>query len=110
MMKKIIAGNVIAGLIFATGIVGIASAQSAKQDAQVPTLDIVQAIEIAKDEIPGLVIEAELDNNDGVQIYEVEIVNANGIEMEVKINAQTGKILDVEEDGKMKMKKHKSRS
>lgn len=110
MMNKIIAGNVIAGLIFATGIVGVASAQSAKQDVQTPTLDIVKAIEIAKAEVPGLVIEAELDDDDGVQIYEVEIVNANGIEMEVKINAETGEILEVEEDGKMKKKKHKSRS
>lgn len=108
MMKKIIAGNVIAGLIFATGIVGVASAQSAKQEVQAPTLDITQAIEIAKAEMPGLVIEAELDDDDGVQIYEVEIVNADGIEMEVEINADTGEVLKIEEDGKKK--KYKSRS
>lgn len=110
MMKKIIAGNVVAGLIFATGIVGVASAQSTKQDVQAPALYIVQAIEIAKADVPGLVIKAEFDDDDGIQIYEVEIVNADGIEMEVKINAETGEILEVEEDGKMKKKRHKSKS
>lgn len=110
MMKKIIVGNVIAGFIFATGIVGVASALPAKSDVQTPTLYTVQAIEIAKAGVPGLVIKAELDDDDGVQIYEVEIVNADGIEMEVKINAETGEILEAEEDGKMKKKKHKSRS
>jgi hypothetical protein len=63
-------------------------------------------IVIANTEVPGIVLEAELENEDGTTIYEIEIVKADGVEMEIEINAESGEVLTVEEDdGKKKGKK-----
>ena len=57
-----------------------------------------QAKSIAKKKAPGAtIIKAKLDNDDGVQVYEIEMVK--GIyEYEVKIDAKTGKVLEFETD------------
>lgn len=51
-----------------------------------------------KSEYPGKVLEVELEKEDGVIVYEVEILAADGIVRELYINAKTGKILSVKED------------
>lgn len=96
MDKKTIAAGALAGLIFAGGVVGSVSAQSA---ADATGLSEAQIIEIALAEVPGEVQETELEREDGVQVYEVEIMSAEGQEMEVKINANSGEVLDVAADG-----------
>ncbi len=110
MIKKLIIGNVAAGLILTGGIVGVAVADTQGKQAitQAPTLSMIQAIEIANTQVPGIVLEAELENEDGTQIYEIEIVNADGTEMEIEINADSGEVLLVEEDNGKKKRKSKS--
>lgn len=93
MNKKWITGGVLAGLLATAGTAGVVVAQSA---TEAPGLSEAQAIEIALAEVPGEVQEAELDREDGVQIYEIEILTADGVEMEVEIDAETGAILEIE--------------
>lgn len=93
MNKKLITGGVLAGLALATGTAGVVAAQSA---AEAPALSEAQAIELALAEVPGEVLETELEREDGMQVYEIEILGADGVEMEVEINAATGEILEVE--------------
>lgn len=92
MNTKLIAGSALTGLVLAGGIAGQISAQSVA-DATGLTED--QVIEIALMEIPGEVIGVEQDNEDGTQIFEVEILAANGTETEIEIDANTGEILKV---------------
>ena len=73
--------------------VGSVSAQST---AEATGLTLQQAIEIALQEVSGEVQEAELENEDGMKIYEVEILDANGQEFEVEIAADTGAVIEVE--------------
>lgn len=47
---------------------------------------------------PGRVIEVELEVEDGVLIYEIELISPDGRILEVDINAATGDILSFEED------------
>jgi uncharacterized membrane protein YkoI len=56
----------------------------------------MQAVEIALAEVPGEVQETELEREDGVLVYEIEILTADGVEMEVEINADSGEILEIE--------------
>lgn len=108
MIKKLIIGNLAAGLILTGGIVGVAVADTKDKQAitEAPTVSMIQAIEIANTQVPGIVLEAELENEDDTNIYEIEIVKADGVEMEVEINAESGEVLAVEEDdGKKKGKK-----
>jgi|GEM_PF-2722108 len=96
MNKKLIAGAALTGLVLTGGITGMVSAQSA---ASATGLSEAQIVEIALLEVPGEVTEVEQENEDGKQIFEVEILTAEGVEMEVEIAADTGEILEVSADG-----------
>lgn len=69
------------------------SSSSNKKD-----IGLKKAKSIAKKKAPGAsIVKAKLDNDDGVQVYEIELVK--GIyEYEVKIDAKTGKVLEFEKD------------
>jgi uncharacterized membrane protein YkoI len=47
---------------------------------------------------PGDVIEVELDDEDGIVVYDLDIVTPDGRLLEIEINAATGAVLDVEID------------
>ncbi len=96
MNTKMITAGALAGLVFAGGIAGMVSAQSV---ANATGLTEEQVIEIALMEMPGEVTEVEQENRRGASIFEVEILGADGVEMEVLIAADTGEILKVEADG-----------
>lgn len=47
---------------------------------------------------PGRVIEVELEFDDDLLIYEVELVTPDGRLIEVELNAATGEVLSMEEE------------
>ena len=47
---------------------------------------------------PGKVLEVELENKNGNTIYEIELLNTNGIVFELKFDAKTGKLLSTKEE------------
>ena len=96
MDKKLIAGSALAGLLLAGGIVGTVSAQTL---AARTGLTLEQAAEIALLEVPGEIMEVDLEREDGMQIYEIEILSVDGVEMEVEIAADTGDVLEIEAEG-----------
>ena len=49
-------------------------------------------------EHPGQVIETELEREDGVYIYELEILTEQGRVMEIEVDAGSGEILKVKEE------------
>ena len=57
-----------------------------------------ESIAIALKEIDGKVKETELEDEDGIIVYGVEVVDAKGQSHDVKIDAKTGKVLKVEVD------------
>ncbi|MGV2974011.1 PepSY domain-containing protein [Roseibium alexandrii] len=95
MNMKIIAGTVVAGMVLATGAVGAVAAQTATSPT---SFTEAQAIEIALKEVPGTVQETGFEREDGKEIFEVEIVTADGVEMEVEIDAASGTVLEIEQD------------
>lgn len=68
------------------------------QNAQYRTLSIDDAMGIALARVPGKVVKAELDNDDGVLLYEIDIRTADGLKYEVKIHANSGQIIKVKLD------------
>ena len=95
MYKKLITGGVLAGLIAAGAVAGTVSAQAV---ADATGLTEEQAIEIALVEVPGEVLEVELERDDGARIFEIEILTAEDEEMYVEIDAETGEVLEIEAD------------
>ena len=59
---------------------------------------IDQAIKTALEMVPGKVVEAELEKKHDTLMWEVEVVTAENKVMEVHINAESGAVIDVEEE------------
>lgn len=56
------------------------------------------ALHTALAAVPGHVIQAELEAEHHTLMYSFEIVNADGVVMEVEIDAGNGKVRDIDED------------
>ena len=66
-------------------------------------LSMEEAIATAKAKFPGQVLEAELENEHGQAVYEIEIASTTGTVTEIKVDAQSGEMLSSEiedQDGK----------
>ncbi|MEK3934608.1 PepSY domain-containing protein [Sporosarcina sp. FSL W7-1349] len=68
------------------------------QNPQYRRISLEQAISIAQEQVPGNVVKAELDYDDGRLIYEIDIRTAQGLKYEVKVDANTGQVIRVKLD------------
>lgn len=106
MNKSIFASGAVAGLVLAAGIGGMVSAQSAATETG---LSEAQIIELALAEIPGEVQDVEQDRYRGKDVFEVEILTEDGVEMELYIAADTGEILKTKQDGACDKDRHRDK-
>ena len=61
-------------------------------------ISLTEAIETALSKHPGTAVEAELEDEDGYLVYEVEIRNSKGMLSEVTVDAGNGKVLAIEDE------------
>jgi uncharacterized membrane protein YkoI len=61
-------------------------------------LPLVKILAIASEQVPGDVIEVELEDEHGVLVYEIKILTGTGRVREVKIDARNGKVIKIEDD------------
>lgn len=61
-------------------------------------LPLVKILAIANQEVPGDVIEVELEDEREALVYEIKILTSTGRVREVKIDARTGAVLTIEDD------------
>ncbi len=59
---------------------------------------IDEAIKIATEKVPGKVVEAELEKKHDTLVWEVEVVTEENKVLEVHIDAESGDVIDVEEE------------
>jgi uncharacterized membrane protein YkoI len=59
---------------------------------------IDQAIKTASEKVPGKVVEAELEKKHNTLVWEVEVVTGENKVMEVHIDAESGAVIEVEEE------------
>ncbi len=71
---------------------GNEDSKNTKQTEKNVTISLSEAKEIALERFPGNIEEAELDEDDGRYLYEINIVNGDK-EAEIEIDAFTGEIL-----------------
>ena len=98
--KRSIVTSVAGALLL--GTVLSAQADRSMPDPSAAELNLGAAMELALAEVPGNVIEAELDQTkDGRLVWEFEIVSADkAARMDVDIDANSGELLKSEPDGK----------
>ncbi|HKK15344.1 MAG TPA: PepSY domain-containing protein [Gammaproteobacteria bacterium] len=71
-------------------------AMQLKESGQIlPLRDVIEQV---NRDYPGRIIEVELEEEDGLYIYEMEIVNEEGVVTELDIDASDGKVLKAEEE------------
>ena len=70
---------------------------------------IDQAIKTASEKVPGKVVEAELEKKHDTLVWEVEVVTAENKVMKVHIDAESGAVIDVEDEKSKKDKKHEKK-
>lgn len=105
MRQPPLAGCALA-VVLATGILAAAGAaygddngKNGKAEmAATAKVTIDQAIKTASEKVSGKIIEAELEQKHNKLVWEVEIVTADKKVMEVHIDADTGTVIDVEEE------------
>jgi hypothetical protein len=70
-------------------------------------ISMQQAMQVALDKISkGKIIEAKLENENGRLIYDIEAVNPKNKTMEIKVDADSGKVLKIAKDDNDKDKAH----
>lgn len=75
--------------------IGNTSLMRASDASDGATMTVDDAIAIALETQPGTIGEAELDVFEGKSAYDIEVINQAGKEIEFKIDAETGEILNV---------------
>jgi uncharacterized membrane protein YkoI len=91
----LVAGGLTAGESAYAGDKGKKGKVEMAQAAKVP---IDQAIQTALEKASGKVIEAELEHKHKTLVWEVEIVTPENKVVEVHIDAESGAVIDVEEE------------
>ncbi|WP_342346425.1 PepSY domain-containing protein [uncultured Nitrospira sp.] len=69
-------------------------------------VSIEEAIKVVKEKMPGTVIEAELEKEEGKIVWEVKVVTATGELKEVFVDVQTGQFVQIEEKPKQEKSRH----
>lgn len=74
-------------------------------------LSMEEAIAAAKKQFPGQVLEAELEREHGQVVYEIEIASTTGVVTEIKVDAQSGELLNskIEDDDDHEQEKSKEK-
>jgi len=87
----------ISGVLLASGMALSSEGSHGKEkDLLTAKLSMEEAIATAKTKFPGQVLEAELENEHGQVVYEIEIASATGTVTEMTIDAQSGELLTSE--------------
>ena len=61
-------------------------------------LPLLKILAIASKEVPGDVIEVELEDEGEALVYEINILTSTGRVREIRIDARTGAVMSIEDD------------
>lgn len=71
-------------------------ARELKQSGQIMSLETL--IAQLRQDYPGQIIEIELDDRDDRYVYDIELVDDEGVVIELRIDAATGEVLRYKKD------------
>ena len=111
--KKVRMKQLVGMLVLAIGVVLVLNGPAwsdqkgkGKKDESKETVEMAakakvtidQAIKTASEKVAGKVVEAELEKKHDTLVWEVEVVTAENRVMEIHIDAESGAVIDVEEE------------
>lgn len=84
-------------LVLATGFAIGGEARMGQKEAEPAAgISIEEAIKAATQKYPGKVLEAELEDEDGSAVWELDILTSDGQKIEVQVDGRTGEVLSNE--------------
>ena len=103
---KLLTAGIIGAIVIGTSLTAIAQKASDMNQQRANSselisqakLDLDEAMTIALADVPGRVIEAELEKENDDLVWEIEIVDNQNQVFELEIDAMDGEILDKESD------------
>jgi len=104
MFKKfslIVTITLISALSLLSGTSSLADqkADTARQlQQQGDILSLEQIIELAVEVKQGQILETDLERDDGRYVYELEILDSRGQVWEIELDAQTGELIELENE------------
>lgn len=98
-MKRAVTAMLVIGLCLVTatavgGNDGHLEARRLVKEGRI--LPLEQILDGIRERRPGQVLEIELDDGDRMLIYEIEILDDQGLVWEFKVDAQTGEVIEQE--------------
>ncbi len=94
LTRFVAAGLVAGGLATTTWLVQAGNAED--NDAQAvkrANVTLYNALDIAQQHVPGTVSRAEFEQEDGLPVWEVEVLADNGQVYDLEIDARTGEVV-----------------
>ena len=99
MTKKILGCFRLAlSTIFLSFGIGVGASQS---EGAATRITMLEALKIANEVVPGRVVEAELEDEEEVLFYEIEIISNDGMVVEVQVDANKGHIIKQAKEGEV---------
>ncbi len=96
--KIILPATMIVALITGTGFSEETHYRAKRLKEAGDILPLEKIIERAREKYTGTVLETELEEKKGRLIYEIELLDKNGVVRELKFDARTGELLKMKED------------
>ncbi len=104
-MNRFIRYMLPAGVILAA-VLGMAAVTGSEEDHEEArrlrdageVLPLAQILARVQAHHPGRVLEAELEREDGRLVYEIELLGPEGTVRELKVDAASGRVLEVGDD------------
>jgi uncharacterized membrane protein YkoI len=105
-LKRCLIGSLCLAVVLGTTatLADDASKKQREQDAirealqRGETLPLVRILAITQEAVSGDVIEVELERKHETLVYEIKILTPGGRVREVKVDARTGLVLEIEDD------------
>lgn len=83
-------------LVVPVAAVDIDEVMRLKESGAIMSLE--DLLEQVRHEYPGRIIEIELEKENGKYVYEIDLVDENGIVWELELDAETGDLLKLKRD------------
>lgn len=105
MKKSTLAAQGGTGIVVLALLSALAQAEPARySEISSLELDMANAAIAASEAIAGDIIEAELEMDDGIAIWEIDIVNDTNQVITVEVDGQTGQVLSTKTDNDIELK------
>lgn len=98
VFKMIVPATMIATLLTGTGFSEETHQRAKRLKEAGDILPLEKIIERAREKYTGTVLETELEEKKGRMIYEIELLERNGVVREMKFDARTGELLKIKEE------------